>query len=107
VVKAFLAQQYPDSSFPSSYSMRKDKENTKRNNKSCYYALIIWRLLRSGYHRQMAKEKLAQSKHRRHNDRNGAKPKKADQYRIKKLCFLVQYLFFRLISTSASTFSTA
>jgi hypothetical protein len=42
----------------------------------------------------MAKEKFAQSKHRRHNDRNGAKPKKADQYRIKKLCFLVQYLIF-------------
>jgi hypothetical protein len=48
-VQTYLSQQYPDGSFPSSYSMRESRENARRNDASCYYALTMRGLLRLGY----------------------------------------------------------
>jgi hypothetical protein len=48
-IQAFLSQQYPDGSFPNSYSIRKDPENARRNDESCYYALTLRGLIRLGY----------------------------------------------------------
>ena len=48
-VCVFLSQQYPDGSFPNSYSMRKGRENARRNDESCYYALAMRGLIRLGY----------------------------------------------------------
>ena len=43
-VCVFLSQQYPDGSFPSSYSIRKGRETARRN-----YALVMRGLIRLGY----------------------------------------------------------
>jgi len=48
-IKAYLSRQYPDGSFPGSYSMRKGREYARRNDESCYYALTLRGLIRLGY----------------------------------------------------------
>ena len=48
-VNAFLSQHYPDGSFPSSYSLRENKEMARRSDESCYYALTIRGLIKLGY----------------------------------------------------------
>jgi len=48
-IEIYLSKQYADGSFPSSYSARKDPENSQKNDNSCYYALTILGLIRMGY----------------------------------------------------------